>query len=187
MSLDLGACSDGELAALAIGGRQGAYSELMRRHREAIFRFARAHTANDDAALDIAQQTFIAGFAALGRYDQSRPLRHWLTRIALNKCRDWARRRKVRALFSFAAPLENAPDPVDPAADVEREASDRQELGLVLAAMSGLPTKLKDVLVLRTVEGFSQAETAALLGITEKAVETRLHRARNKLQDIVRG
>ncbi|MEO5707708.1 MAG: RNA polymerase sigma factor [Alteraurantiacibacter sp.] len=187
MSLDLGACSDGELAALAIGGRQIAYGELMRRHREAIFRFARAHTANDDAALDIVQQTFIAAFAALKRYDQSRPLRHWLTRIALNKCRDWARRRKVRALFSFAAPLELAPDPTDPAADVEREASDRQELARVLAAMTGVPAKLRDVLVLRTVEGFSQAETAVLLGITEKAVETRLHRARNKLQELLRG
>ncbi|WP_068071360.1 RNA polymerase sigma factor [Novosphingobium lentum] len=187
MSLDLGACSDGELAALAIGGRQGAYTELMRRHRDAIFRFARAHTANDDAALDITQQTFIAGFAALKRFDQSRPLKHWLTRIALNKCRDWARRRTVRALFSFATPLDNAPDPVDLSADVEREASDRQELAHVLKAMSGLPTRLKDVLVLRTVEGLSQTETAALLGITEKAVETRLHRARNKLQDILRG
>ncbi len=187
MSLDLGACSDGELAALAIGGRESAYSELMRRYREAIFRFARAHTANDDAALDITQQTFIAGFAALGRYDQARPLRYWLTRIALNKCRDWARRRKVRALFSFATPLENAPDPFDPTADVEREASARQELASVMTAMSGLPAKLNAVLVLRTIEGLSQAETAALLGITGKAVETRLHRARHKLQDILRG
>ncbi len=187
MSLDLGACSDGELAALAIGGRQTAYTELMRRHRDAIFRFARAHTANDDAALDITQQTFIAGFTALKRFDQSRPLKHWLTHIALNKCRDWARRRKVRALFFFATPLDDAPDPVDLSADVERQASDRQELAHVLRAMSGLPTRLKDVLVLRTAEGLSQAETAALLGITEKAVETRLHRARNKLQELLRG
>ncbi|NML10316.1 RNA polymerase sigma factor [Sphingobium sp. AR-3-1] len=187
MSLDLAECSDGELAALAIGGRQSAYTELMRRHREAIFRFARAHTADDDAALDITQQTFIAGFAALKRYDRSRPMKHWLTRIALNKCRDWGRRRKVRALFAFAAPLEGAPDPVDPSADVEREASDRQELAEVMHAMVKLPAKLKEVLVLRAVEGASQAEAAAILGITEKAVETRLHRARNKLQEVLRA
>ncbi len=187
MSLDLAECSDGELAALAIGGRQSAYTELMRRHREAIFRFARAHTADDDAALDITQQTFIAGFAALKRYDRSRPMKHWLTRIALNKCRDWGRRRKVRALFAFAAPLEGAPDPVDTSADVEREASDRQELAEVMHAMVKLPAKLKEVLVLRAVEGASQAEAAAILGITEKAVETRLHRARNKLQEVLRA
>lgn len=186
MSLDLVACSDGELAALAIGGRQSAYGELMHRHRDAIFRFARAHTANDDAALDITQQTFIAGFAALKRFDQSRPLRHWLTRIALNKCRDWARRRKVRAIFTFATPLEQAPDPVDLSPDVERQVGDRQELVNVLAAMNGLPGKLKDVIVLRAVEGLSQAEAASLLGITEKAVETRLHRARVKLQELLR-
>ena len=187
MSLDLAECLDGELAALAIGGRQGAYTELMYRHRDAIFRFARAHTANDDAALDITQQTFISAFAALKRYDQSRPMKHWLTRIALNKCRDWGRRRKVRAIFAFAAPLEDAPDPVDQSADVEREASDRQELKEVMQAMVKLPAKLKDVLVLRAVEGASQAEAAAILGITEKAVETRLHRARNKLQEVLRA
>jgi len=187
MSLDLAECLDGELAALAIGGRQSAYSELMRRHRDAIFRFARAHTADDDAALDITQQTFIAGFAALKRFDQSRPLKHWLTRIALNKCRDWGRRRKVRALFAFAAPLESAPDPIDPSADVERQVSDREELAQVMQAMAKLPTKLKDVLVLRAVEGASQAEAAAILSISEKAVETRLHRGRNKLQELLRA
>jgi RNA polymerase sigma-70 factor (ECF subfamily) len=187
MSLDLAECSDGELTALAIGGRQSAYSELMRRHREGIFRFARAHTADEDAALDITQQTFIAGFAALKRYDPSRPLKHWLTRIALNKCRDWGRRRKVRALFAFALPLDSTPDPLDPSADVEREAGDRQELVQVMQAMSRLPARLKEVLVLRAVEGASQAEAAAILGITEKAVETRLRRARNKLQELLRG
>jgi RNA polymerase sigma-70 factor (ECF subfamily) len=92
----------------------------------------------------------------------------------------------VSALFSFATPLESAPDPVDLSADVEREASDREELANVLSAMSRLPAKLKDVMVLRTVEGLSQVETAVLLGITEKAVETRLHRARNNLQEILR-
>ncbi len=187
MSLDLAECSDGELAALALGGRQSAYSEMMRRHRETVFRFARLHTGNDDAALDITQQTFIAAFASLRRFDQGRPLRHWLTRIALNKCRDWARRRKVRALFTFAAPLDEVPDPVDLSANPEREVSDRSELAHVMAAMNSLPSKLKDVLVLRTVEGMSQAEAAAVLGVSEKAVETRLYRARDKLQGVLRA
>ncbi|WP_336962933.1 RNA polymerase sigma factor [Sphingobium aquiterrae] len=187
MSLDLADCSDGELAALALGGRQAAYGELMRRHREAVFRLARLHTANDDAALDITQQSFIAAFAALERFDRSRPMRHWLARIALNKCRDWARRRKVRALFAFAVPLDEAPEAADPSTDIERAASDRSELAHVLKAVNRLPAGLRDVIVLRAIEGWPQAEAAAVLGISEKAVETRLYRARQKLQDILRG
>ena len=50
--------------------------------------------------------------------------------------------------------------------------------------IADLPTRLKEVLLLRAVEGMSQAETAALLGITEKAVETRLARARAKLSNV---
>lgn len=49
--IDLNGCSDGELAGLALGGRQTAYAELMRRHRAAIFRLARSHAGDDDAAI----------------------------------------------------------------------------------------------------------------------------------------
>jgi len=59
VSLDLAACSDGELAALALGGRQPAYSELMRRHRESIFRLLRGHTGDADAALDVEAQQVV--------------------------------------------------------------------------------------------------------------------------------
>ena len=58
--LDLAACTDGELAALALGGREAAYRALMDRHRAAAFRLARHHCGNDDAALDVTQQSFIA-------------------------------------------------------------------------------------------------------------------------------
>ena len=61
--------------------------------------------------------------------------------------------------------------------------SDRQELALVRKRIGQLPVSLQEVIVLRTLEGMSQAETAAILQISEKAVETRLYRARRKLQE----
>ena len=60
---------------------------------------------------------------------------------------------------------------------------DRQELDRVARAIADLPMTLKEPLVLRIIEGLSQAETAAILSISEKAVETRLYRARAKLLD----
>lgn len=185
---DLAASSDGELAALAgdAATAQAAYRALMGRHRTAAFRLARHHCGSDDAALDVTQQSFIAAFAALHRYDPARPFFHWLARIVLNKSRDWARRRKVHRLLTFARPIEDAHDLAAGTPDPEREAADRQQLNRALAAIAQLPARLKDVLVLRTLEGMSQAETAALLGITEKAVETRLYRARAKLSEMLR-
>ena len=110
MSLSLSEGSDGELAALALAGRQDAYRELLARHRESVFRLVRASVGDPHEALDITQETFIAAFSALGRYDHERPFLAWLKHIALNKCRDWARRRKVRAFFTRAMPLEMAFD-----------------------------------------------------------------------------
>ena len=54
-------------------------------------------------------------------------------------------------------------------------------------AISTLPMNLKEPLVLRTIEGLSQAETAGVLNISEKAVETRLYRARAKLLEMLSG
>lgn len=185
--LDLAACTDGELAVLAVGGRQAAYRALMDRHRAAAFRLARHHCGNDDAALDVTQQSFIAAFAALARYDPARPFQHWLARIVINKAHDWVRRRKVRQFFSFALPLEEARGVREDAPGAEQQASDREELARTMTAIAGLPSRLKEVLVLRTIEGLSQSEAAGVLGVSEKAVETRLYRARAKLTEILRG
>ncbi|RYD90174.1 MAG: RNA polymerase subunit sigma-24, partial [Sphingomonadales bacterium] len=55
------------------------------------------------------------------------------------------------------------------------------------ALIGTLPLALREPLILRTIEGLSQAETAEVLGISQKAVETRLYRARMKLQENLRG
>ncbi|KRA81245.1 RNA polymerase sigma factor [Altererythrobacter sp. Root672] len=185
MKLALSAASDAELADLARAGRQEAYRELLDRHREAVFRLVRATTNNPDEALDITQEAFVAAFAALNRYDRDRPFAAWIKRIALNKCRDWARRRAVRSFFTRAAPLEEALAASDTAAPADVQAADRAELAKVTAAIAKLPARLREVLLIRTIDGLNQVETAELLGISEKTVETRLYRARAKLREML--
>lgn len=183
MALDLSALEDGELAALSLAGREAAFGEIVRRHREPLFRLARSHTGDADEALDLVQETFVSAYRSLARYDPERPLRTWLSAIALNKCRDWGRRRTVRRFLTFARPLDDpaAGQVADPAPGPDAEADDRAALGRVARAVSELPARLKEVLILRAVEGLSQAQTAALLKVSPKAVETRLHRARSRL------
>ena len=187
MTLVLGECSDGELAALALAGRQAAYRELLDRHRASVFRLVRGNTGDDDASLDVTQEAFIAAFAALKSYDGTRSFKTWVSRIAINKCRDWARRRAVRRFFSFALPIEAAATVADESIPADQQVADRTELARVKEAISKLPMAIREPLVLRTIEGLSQAETAQVLGISEKAVETRLYRARNKLTEVLRG
>lgn len=184
MSFDWTALTEGELATLSIAGRQPAFAEIMRRHRPSIFRLVRACVGGGDEALDLVQETFVAAHQALARYDGDRSMRAWLSTIAINKCRDWGRKRTVRRFLTFAGRIGAEAEAIadgQPAAD--DAASDRQELDRVTRAIARLPHSLKEPLVLRTIEGLSQAETAAVLSISEKAVETRLHRARTKLLD----
>lgn len=187
MTLDLAGCSDGELAALTLAGRQSAFSEIMRRHREPIYRMICGHIGDPEEALDLTQDCFASAFQHLQTYDGNRPLRAWLTRVAINKSRDWTRRKRVRQILSFASALppdsiENIPDDT-PGHDVAT--ADRAELVRLWQAIARLPAALKETLVLRTVEGLSQAETAAALAISEKAVETRLYRARARLGEML--
>lgn len=105
----------------------------------------------------------------------------------INKAHDWARRRRVRQFFSFALPLEEARGIAETGPDAEQQVSDREELDRTMAALAKLPARLKEVLVLRTIEGMSQSEAAGVLGVSEKAIETRLYRARANLSKILRG
>jgi RNA polymerase sigma factor CnrH len=66
---------------------------------------------------------------------------------------------------------------------IEQTVSDRAELSVVRHRIAKMPARLREVLVLRAVEGLPQAQVAELLGISEKAVETRLYRARRHLSD----
>ncbi|MDF0541254.1 RNA polymerase sigma factor [Sphingobium sp. H39-3-25] len=177
---------DAELTARAIAGEERAYGALMQRHRDRVYRIARGHLGDADQALDVTQQVFVSAFAALHRYDPARPFHTWIARIAVNKCHDWARRRAVRAFLTFARPIDDASQVADDKALADVALADQRELARAMAAIAQLPARLKDVLVLRTLESFTQAEVAATLGISEKAVETRLYRARGKLAEMLR-
>ena len=180
-------CSDGELAVLVLAGRKTAFAEIMRRHKEPVYRLILGHVGSPDDALDLVQECFIAAYRNLESYDPERPLRAWLARIAINKCRDWARRRTVRRFFTFARPLDDAAGVSDPAPAPDVAAADREALDALWRAVAALPRSLKEPLLLCAVEGLSQAEAAAALGISPKAVETRLYRARAKLASVRDG
>lgn len=176
---------DGALALRATRGDDLAFSLLMRRHKGRLHAFARRHLGDADAALDVVQESFVAAWKALDRYDPARPFPTWLAAIALNKCRDRGRRLKVRRLIlgerSIDAP--GTPDYADPASGPEDEALRSERMAGLEAAIARLPDQLKEPLILTALEGLSQQEAADLLKISAKAVETRVYRARRRLAD----
>lgn len=179
--------ADAVLASSALAGDQSAYAALMRRHRAVVFRLAHHHTGDEGEALDITQEAFIAAFAALRRFDGDRPFRAWVLRIALNKCRDWSRRRKVRRLLAFARPIEEAHHVADSAPDPEAALQSARAVGRIRKEVQALPSRLREPLILCAIEGISQDEAAMLLGVSRKTIETRIYRARQKLSAALEG
>lgn len=171
------------MAVRAAGGDEEGFAVLVRRHKDAIYRLLRRYLGDPDEAYEAAHETFIAAWLAIKRYDPSRSFGVWLRTIALNKARDRARRAAFRRLilgdqkFDESAALA-APDP---RSSTEDAFAGQQELAVIDRALSGLPSQLKEPLLLTALDGLSQQDAAAVLGISPKAVETRIYRARKLL------
>lgn len=177
---------DQTLARRASTGDEPAFGQLMRRHKDALYRLIRRLTGDPDAAYDLLQESFVAAWRNMHRFDPDRPFLPWVQRIALNKVRDDARRQAVRRMLLGSAPdaaMANVADP-DPLPD--RLAIDREELARLDKAIAALPLALRAPLVLTAIEGLSQAEAGGQLGISAKAVETKVARARRQLAAAMR-
>lgn len=173
----------GDLPARAAAGDRTAFSDLMRETRSALFRFVRRYVGDEQDALDLLQETYAAAWLGIRRYDPARPFEAWLRTIALNKCRDWSRRRFVRRIVHGATDL-SAPQAMavpDEAMAPDQHIDATRSLDRLNLELSRLPAHLKAPLLLTAIEGRSQAEAAAILQISVKAVETRIARARKTL------
>lgn len=176
-----------DLQRRAAAGERAAFSALMAAGQADLYRFVRRYVGDADEALDLVQDTYVAAWLAIRRYDPERPFDVWLRRIALNKCRDWGRRRQVRRLIRNAVGLDSpeAGRVGDPSPDPETILQDRRHLAAVSSALDDLPYGLKAPLLLATLEGRSQVEIGDLLNLTPKAVELRIARARARLRAVL--
>ena len=172
---------DGALAAAALAGEERAFTELMRRHKNAVYRFVRRYVGDPDEAFDLVQETFVSAWTALEGYDPRRPMAAWLRRIALNKCRDWSRRRQVRRFFFGAEPMDAKRTETIAGVQTAPDPAMEHALEGLDAAIAALPATLKEPLLLTAIEGLSHKQAGRLLGLSPKAVEMRVWRARQAL------
>ena len=168
----------------AARGDPDAFTALMAATKADLYRFVRRYVGDEDEALDLVQEAYAAAWLGIRRYDPTRPFEAWLRTITLNKCRDWSRRRRVRRLVRGVIGLD-APEAVrvaDPSPGVEAQAEDRRRVAELSRALDALPHGLRAPLLLATLEGRSQTEIGRMMGLTSKAVELRIARARAQLR-----
>lgn len=165
-----------EVLARARSGDRDAFNILIMRHEQRVLRLALRMLGSREDAMDAAQETFLRVFRHLHTFDLKRDFSAWLYRIAVNVCRDSARRRKPDT------PLEL----VDDAPVSERQESDviqAQQRRILLRALSILSSKERAALVLRDIEGLDTVEVARLLNSTPTTVRSQISSARSKLRE----
>jgi RNA polymerase sigma-70 factor, ECF subfamily len=157
-------------------GDPAALDTIVHAHQDAVVRFARTLTRDENTALDAAQEAFIRLWRRPASFTGG-ALRAWLLtaarNVALNEFRA-ARRRTAR--------IEKAAMPVQPPSALQRS-SDAERLRQVQEFITTLPEQERSAITLFAAEGLSQAEVSAVLGTSEGAVKQAILSARKKLRD----
>lgn len=178
---------DLELVRALQGGDELALNVLMARHKEPLFRFLFRYTRNETAARDLAQEAFVRAYFNIRSFKPRAKFTTWLFQIALNLCRDLARSKHHKRSFLHASLSDSdrigAHEPADVSANPRQRAIGAEQLAVTLAAIDNLPHDLRVALILGAIEERSQQEVAELLGVSVKAVETRIYRARQTLRE----
>ena len=166
-----------------------AFSRLMAATQDDLHRFVARYVGDAEETMDLVQETYVAAWLAIGRYDPDRPFEAWLRVVGLNKCRDWSRRRRVRRMVRGIMGLDEPAAMAigDPAAGPDDQTHDRIMLRRVQIGLDRLPDTQKAPLLLAVLEHRSHDEIARILGLTPKAVELRIARARRTLARLLGG
>ena len=155
---------DASLALRLVAGDLDALDILFRRYAPELLRLARGLSDCEDDADDVVQDVFVGLRLALGKYEERGSLRHWLRGVTARTALAHRRRHVSRRELS----LEVKDHAV---------ASNHTNHDALHEAIGLLPTPMRDVVVLKIIEGYSHAEIASLLGIRAGTSEVRLFRA----------
>ena len=166
--------SDAELLAAHVAGDRHAFRELFLRHHRQLHRLARLTTRTAEDAEDALQDAMLSAHRGAGAFRHDAAVGSWLHRIVVNTCLDRLRRTKAHP----TVPLEDVFPVPDRTAQVETAL-------VVQRALMRLPVEQRAAVVAVDMQGYSVADTAALLGVAEGTVKSRCARARVRLAELL--
>jgi RNA polymerase sigma-70 factor (ECF subfamily) len=156
-----------------VDARYLAFLETISTLRPSLHRYCARMTGSVMDGEDVVQEALIEAYRKLDQFDEGRPLKPWLFRIAHNRCIDFLRRKGVRDEAETAAAMPEAVSPAEPAT-----------LGIGKALehlVASLPPKERACVLLKDVFDYSLEEIAELVDTTVGGVKAALNRGRTKL------
>ena len=159
-------------------GDRSAFDGLVERHQREIYRLCFRYVNNHEDASDLAQDSFVKAYKAIGRFRGDSAFSTWLYRIAVNTCLNFraARRTAAEELSETLA---------DPAAPVVQKMQDRERSQQVREAVTRLPEKQRATLILKVYHDLTHEEVADILGSSVGTVKANLFHAVGNLRKML--
>jgi len=164
-------------------GDDAAFAELVEAHQAAVFGTVLRLVADRETAAEVTNRAFFKAYEHLDSFDESRPLRAWLVRIAANEGLNALRTRRREVAHTFGgAEAEIELEQVRGAPDPGEIVSRRERSGVVRDAVSRLPEQMRITVVLRYFADLAYADIAELTQQSVNNVGVTLLRARERLR-----
>jgi len=180
---DLGKATDFELATAAAQGDMAAFEEVYKRHHRRVYSVCLRMLQNTSEAEDLTQDVFIQLYRKIGSFRGDSAFTTWLHRMTVNQVLMHFRKRTVK----FEKTTEEGETPVQIVSGTSNPEKMRIVDKIALDnAIDQLPKGYKNVFVLHDVEGFEHEEVARILGCSVGTSKSQLHKARLKLQKLLK-
>lgn len=175
--------SNSELVKKSQLGDRSAFEQLVLRHQELVFSLAYKLTGNREMANDVAQEAFIRAWKAIEKFRGDSTFSTWIYRITVNTA--WTLRKKAKKHNTLNIDDTYEPIVIDEKKDPEMVAINSDLSSVLSKALNNLPVEQRIIVELKNIEGRSHKEIADYLDISVTAAKVRLHRAHQRLRQIL--
>ena len=178
-----GEISNSELVRKSQLGEKDAFEQLVIRHQDLVFSLAYKLTGNREMANDVAQEAFIRAWKAIEKFRGDSTFSTWIYRITVNTA--WTLRKKARKHNTLNIEDTYEPIVIDEKKDPELVAINSDLSSVLINALDKIPIEQRIIVELKNIEGRSHKEIADYLDISVTAAKVRLHRAHQRLRQIL--
>ena len=175
--------SNSELVRKSQLGDKAAFEQLVIRHQDLVFSLAYKLTGNREMANDVAQEAFIRAWKAIEKFRGDSTFSTWIYRITVNTA--WTLRKKAKKHNTLNIDDTYEPIVIDEKKDPELVAINSDLSSVLVNALDKIPIEQRIIVELKNIEGRSHKEIADYLDISVTAAKVRLHRAHQKLRQIL--
>lgn len=165
------------------------FQQVYNEHKNLVYNLALQYLQNIEDAEEIVQDVFVTVHEKMAQFKEQSQLKTWVYRITINKCLDYIKGKRAKKRWgiftSLSADREENPIQVSDFNHPGIELEQKEALEHIFKCINQLVTHQKTAIILLKIEGLSQVETAEIMNLSPKAVESLFQRAKTNLKNLL--